>query len=427
VLIIKRILSAVIIFSISLLSIKQGVADDHAKPLTLAALTDLALRHNPQTRLAWAEIKAAAATAGIAQSAYWPQLSAAVDMLREHSATNVARQGPSLSLNYLLLDFGGRRANARAARAKLLAADFNRNAVIQQVILQVDQAYYQLLGQQALLKSSRQSLQEAQANRSAATALHQQGMATIGDVYQASSALAQSELNVQQAAGGMASAQGALASVLGLPPPTPLNIAELPQEIATRPTLQKVAALIELAKQQRPDLLAAQAQAAAAQAQAAAAQSQFWPTVQLGANAQANYPLNTLPQRQSSVSLTVNIPIFSGFSQVYAMRQAQAQQEQSQAQRDVLAAQVALQVWQAYFALQTAAQAIGSNELLLKSSIQALQQAGGQYRAGVGNILTLLTTQATTANARAQYMQARLNWYVALAQLSSALGTLTNN
>ena len=49
----------------------------------------------------------------------------------------------------------------------------------------------------------------------------------------------------------------------------------------------------------------------------------------------------------------------------------------------------------------------------------------GQYKAGMGNILNVLTTQATLSNTRSQLIQAKLNWYVALSELNAALGNIS--
>jgi outer membrane protein TolC len=48
----------------------------------------------------------------------------------------------------------------------------------------------------------------------------------------------------------------------------------------------------------------------------------------------------------------------------------------------------------------------------------------GRYKEGVGNILDLLTAQAALSNARAQEVQARSLWFLAMAQLAHATGAL---
>src|SRR5690606_21926240 len=113
----------------------------------------------------------------------------------------------------------------------------------------------------------------------------------------------------------------------------------------------------------------------------------------------------------NGISLSLSVPIFTGFSNTYNIRQAEAQKEQAEAQYKLLNQQINLQVWQSYFDLQTAAKSIESSRSLLESATQAAKQAHGQYESGVGDILTVLSTQSTSSNARIQWIQAKLNWY----------------
>lgn len=431
------------------------------KAFTLIELTDLALQKNPSTHVAWADIKNQAAALGIANSAYWPQIDA--DLMADYFVNQTSSSGgnetvileedpetadvsttlvvngggnggreaiitynPSLGLNYLLLDFGTRAATAKAARYQLAAALFTHSTVVQQVILQVEQAYYQVLGQQALIKAQQESLHEAETSLQAANALHQQGLVTIGDVYQAKSALAQAQLTLQSTEGALTIAQGQLAHAAGLPVHTALPIVPIPERLPTQSIDKTIDNLLALAKQQRPDLQALRAQVQAATATLQAIQAEAWPTVELSADVGQTYPNNGAKSTQANALLTVNIPIFTGFLQTYRERQARAEQQRAAAEWDVLNNDIELQVWQAYFTLQTAEKAITRTQQLLDSSVEAAKQTYGQYRAGVGNILSVLTTQTTEANARVQFIQARLDWYIALAQLSHALGVLNS-
>src|SRR5690349_8942473 len=82
-------------------------------PLTLAALTEFALRNNPRARQAWFAARAAAAGVGIEQADLLPQVSGLVTAQRVRpvsATTGVAspwqnRYGPSVSLSYILFDF----------------------------------------------------------------------------------------------------------------------------------------------------------------------------------------------------------------------------------------------------------------------------------------------------------------------------------
>lgn len=60
----------------SLTQVRANYTVDPAKTYTLADLIDLAEEHNPETRLAWQNAKARAASLGIARSALYPTIAA---------------------------------------------------------------------------------------------------------------------------------------------------------------------------------------------------------------------------------------------------------------------------------------------------------------------------------------------------------------
>ncbi|MBS0352148.1 MAG: TolC family protein [Proteobacteria bacterium] len=400
------------------------------KALTLTEVTDFALQNNPDTRLAWFQAKAAAAQVGVDQSAYLPQLTGgfgAQYTANWFSNPNDAQTtyGPNFSFSYLLLDFGNRSNTVLADKYAQIAANLNQNNAIQQVILNVQQAYYDVLGQQALVTANQENVKQAKASLEAAQALRANGLKTIGDVYQAAGSYAQAQLDLQTSQGNFQTDLGQLATTMGLPANTPLQIVSLQNPPKLDRINQNVARLLSAAKRNRPDLLAAEAQVRQSQAELAATRATGWPTLSVNATAQPGGVLSNTTGTAVSASLTLSVPLFTGFSYTYSVKKAQAQMLAAQASRDQLNQQVQFQVWQAYFALKTAEKNIYTTETLLKSSQQAYQQAFGQYKNGVGDILSVLTTQSTLANARVQYIQAQLNWYIALAQLAAAIGDLT--
>src|ERR1700744_2806670 len=110
---------------------------DAQKEYELAELIDLAERANPQTRVAWDQAKQAAAAVGLAQSDYFPILAlrASADYAREPVPVplNATTAGyldltaqeaqPIAKLEWVLLDFGRRKAGVNAAKYQLLAAN----------------------------------------------------------------------------------------------------------------------------------------------------------------------------------------------------------------------------------------------------------------------------------------------------------------
>src|SRR5262249_23830970 len=123
-----------------------------------------------------------------------------------------------------------------------------------------------------------------------------------------------------------------------------------------------------------------------------------------------------------SAAVLFHFPVFSGFSNVYEIKKAQEEAKAAQAQADDFANQVVLQVWTSYSALQTSTQRVRTTRDLLASARQSQEVSSGRYKAGVGGILDLLAAQGAFANARAQEVQARTEWYLALARLARDVG-----
>ncbi len=403
-----------------------------ASQLTLGDVIDLALQNNPVTRVSWSNARAAAATYGSTRGAYFPSLIGSATASRTKSVPVNGGQSiertqvnPTLTLSYLLLDFGGRSGSINAARQNLFAADLTHNATIQATVLQVETAYFTYMANSALLGAERAAIAEAQANLSAAQQRDSVGLATIADVLQARTALSQEQLNFESIQGSLQTARGNLAAAMGIPANVSYDLGPLSSAVPVRTVSVTVDSLIADAVARRPDLAAARAQAASASEQIRVAQSAGLPVLTLGTTAGRTYADPGIYSGGSyGLTLGVSVPIFAGFSHQYDVAAARARADAVSAQGDVLRQQVTTQVFKSYYALQTSGQRVTTADDLLASAQQSEQVAAGRYREGVGSIIDLLTAQTALANARAQQVQSRWQWYTALAQLAHDSGVL---
>jgi outer membrane protein TolC len=403
-------------------------------PLSLAELTEYALRNNPRVRQAWFAARANAAGVGIEEADRLPQITGnyALTRIRPISGTTgvlspwQTRHGPTVTLSYVLLDFA-RGLQIEAAEFRLLAANLNTNRVLQDVVFQVEQAYYRLLGLQALIRVNEQSLQNNRTALDAAQRRRESGLATVADVYRSETQVAQSELNLTRSRGEFEKARGQLAVAVGMPVNQSLQV----QTVSELPPVREITAslneLLERARATRPDLVAAEAQAKAARTTAEAAMRAGLPTVEINATEGKTAFLDEVnrpraPATNYTLTLNLRIPIFTGFRDKYAAHQANALAAQAEASRDALYRQTELDVWQAYYDLETAAGGIGSTESQVRSAEQTSQATLARYQAGFGSILDLITAQQDEANARVQRIQSYLDWYTALARLQFSAG-----
>jgi outer membrane protein TolC len=331
---------------------------------------------------------------------------------------------PTLSLNYLLLDFGGRAARVEAARQALEAANWTHAATLQSVLFAAIQAYYQMFAAHASLQAADATEKSTQKAFDAAAYRYEIGSAALSDKLQAQTTHAQAKVNRRTAAGNAQSSLGPLAAVMGLKPQSSLQF-EPPSLTGPNVDREKdVQELIDLAKTSRPDLAAAEAQVKATEAGILQARSGSMPTLSLVGNYTYLETLGVSNISSWAIGVQVAVPIFTGFNNTYQIKSAEEQVEMQAANRDKLEQSIAQEVWRAYYTLAATRENLQNTQELLDSAVQAEKVALGRYEEGVGNIVELMNAEANLANARYQFVQAHYNWRIGKAQLAQALGRL---
>lgn len=396
---------------------------DHA--LNLLEVVNLALCNNPQTHVAWANSLVQAAQVGVSKAGYLPSadLSATADRNLSGDTSNQNQYNVGVTLSYLLYDFGSRAANLENARQLLAAASATQDSTVQTVFLAAVQAYYQTQATYAQLDAALESERAARESFAAAEARYNTGTATPADKLQAQTAYSQATLNRITADGSLKNAQGNLANILGLDANRNVSLVAANTKAMPDDFEGDINALIDEARQHRPDLQAAAAQVKAAESSADAARAAGRPTISLTASAN-QYNISGIDSHSSTVGINLNVPIFSGFSTTYSVRAAEAQVDVKNAQLDQLRLQVALDVWTAYQNLTTATQSLRTTADLLDSAEQSARVALGRYKAGVGSILDVLNAQSALASARQQRIQSTFNWNISRATLAQSMGSL---
>ncbi len=390
-------------------------------------VVDLALCQNPTTHEAWANARAQAAQVGIAQSIYLPNLDGKISASQIRSnADNTNQRNASLTLSWLLYDFGARSANLENARQLLSAAVSTLDSTVQNIFLSALQSYYNTQAARAAVVAAVQNEKAARESLTAAEVRYKVGTGTPADRLLAQTAWSQSTLNRIKTEGILKNAYGTLANVMGMDANQALILDDIPDAKPDATFERDIEALITDARQSRPDLKAAEARVNAAQANVNYTQASGMPKLSLGAGP-TWLDTGNITNNASSVGLTLTLPIFSGFNTTYQVRSAQAKAEAAGAQRDNVRLQVALDVWTTYQSLTTATQTVKTTADLLASAEQSERVALGRYKAGVGNILDVLNAQSALAAARLQRIQAMLDWHVSRASLARAVGILDGN
>jgi outer membrane protein len=298
-------------------------------PYGVLEVVDLALCKNPTTREIWAIARLQAAEVGVAQAQFLPALDGqlAANRLHGNSRSATARNA-SLTLSWLLVDFGARSANLEVARQLLSAASATLDATVQSVFLSALQSYFNTQAARAAVTAALESEKASRESLTAAEVRYRVGSGTPADRLQAQTAWSQATLNRIRSEGVLRNALGRLAKVMGLDANHPLRLDDIPTTLPDSGFDRDVAALISEARRRRPEMQAAAAELKAAEAGIDYARAAGRPTISLSGGPQWEH-LDGLSGQGNSIGLSVQLPIFSGFNTTYQIRAAEARSEAS--------------------------------------------------------------------------------------------------
>lgn len=428
--------------------------DFGAGELALSELLDIALQNNPTTKKTWAQARAAAAEYGVSLSPFFPNIQFSSFYFRQRagfpetgvptasagSPTTISaggststvvenyftEAGPDVILSYTLFDFGQRTAASVAAREALYYADLTHNQQIQTVLQTVISDYYNYLYQLAVLRADEANLQNAEMALDAANEKFALGLAALGDVAQERTQFLQSKINLTSQKQAVENAFAQLAVDLGLPANMPFKVQPLPDQIVADPLLADVDTLVTEAQAQRQDFLAAQSDYKAKEASLLQAKRAVLPVL----NSQLStgrYWFNgglVEPENHWTATVSLTFPIFNGFYYRNQIKNAESNLELSKAQ--LMQTELALiqNVTTAHMGVKTAATNLTDSAEYLKAAELQFNIALTSYKAGTTTILDVLQAQSSLADARSKKANAQKEWFLSLADIAYATGSL---
>ncbi|WP_282508504.1 TolC family protein [Burkholderia cepacia] len=408
---------------------------DLTKPLTVGDAIDIALCLNPRIRGTWASIRIQAAVLGEARAAWLPTVNGSISQLTTYNRypdapsmnTRGAGRTSNASLNWRLLDFGGRTANRAAAQQLLTAALAGHDAAMQRVVVDVIGSYFDVQNAQAAFAARTKSAVLAESTLRASRQRLARGVASRADALQAETALAKATLAARRAGGDVARARAELVFATGLPVGTRIEVEEAVVPVAMDAERQ-LSDWLRAAEGSHPEILAARAKWKAAEAKVTTARSDGMPTLDLSGTLSRNgYPnqgLQSVRATQTSIGLTLTIPFFEGFSRTYRIRGAQAHAEQAQAQLLDTQQQILRDVLKAHADAETTASNLDASARLLAAAKAALTSARNRYALGAGDILELLSAQAALSDARQERVRTLAEWEAARLRLFASAGLM---
>jgi outer membrane protein TolC len=406
---------------------------------SLGELIDIAESNNHTTQAAWNRAKSTAASIGIAKSELYPTIIATVSGT---TYLNPQLFGPTfvlqdwaifdaeLHLAYTLVDFGARRTEITAAKARLVVANlsFNKEHLI--LIREVSQAYFSLLKATGLREAAEVSLNDAKTTETAAQERRKNGLATVPEVLEAKAATAKAAYDVQSTIGAEQVGIGNLARAITANPVKPLDQLRIPDALD-----QSVEDAIKTAFKDRPDLQADQGRVRAAQAEVKHAQTAYYPSLTFsgskgwirGFGEQYGFPGTYASTRNYAAILGLKWTVFDGFRRESSISQAKAEEKVATQEVHDRQDEIVNEVWNDYANAATALEQKQAAAALLSASSESYSAALESYKDGVRNFLDVLAAEDALAQARSIDVTARTQVLQTFTDLQFGTGDLLAN
>jgi outer membrane protein len=417
-----------------LLGQEVAAAGPAAPSLTLADAEAVALTNQPRLLAAQLRSRASAQRIRQARSAYLPTVgfnatgALVADTGTSTAAGNITTSATSDRFAYggnlvqLVTDFGRTSSLVSSAQATAEAQRSMMTLTRAQIRLNVREAYYQVLGAEAVLRAAQAAHASRQLISRQLSALAQSELRSTLDVNFANVLESQAELAVVRAQSVVAQQRGRLATAMGSEHVIEAKLIEVSEQQVPPATPEE---LLAGAQTQRADLGAAQAQQHAAAEFALSERRLSYPSLNvLGAAGQIPYRDHTLHDSYAAAGFNLNIPLFNGG--LFAARRAEAELEAGARLRDVqeVKLEVTEQIRSAWYQTDEAYRSLDVSARLVAQSKEALRLAQDRYEAGLGSIVELNEAQLNETSAEITSADATYTYLSRHAELDFAAGLL---
>jgi outer membrane protein TolC len=317
-----------------------------------------------------------------------------------------------------LFDFGKTSTQVKIQNLNVNASRADYDDVMTMVVLNVKNAYYNLLQNQRNLVVAIDTMQQFQQHLDQANAFFRIGTKPKFDVTKAEVDFGNARLNVLKAENAVRAARITLKDVMGIPGNADFNIVD---NLTFQKSNLQLNDVLNKAYSTRPDLRSVIAKREATEKSIDLAQKGYYPTLSGSAGygySGADFPLGS----GWNAGAALSFPIFTGLSTKYQVDEARANLEVLKANEDSIRQAIILDVKQSYLNLQDTAQQISMAEMTVLQAKENYDLASGRYRAGVGSPIEVADATITLNNVRANLNTALYNYKMAQAALEKSIG-----
>ena len=409
--------------------------------LTRVQAEQLALKNNPQISVGRLVALAQHQVFREARAAELPTFNGAITAVDANEGSRIGagalnaprlleHAGAGVTLSQLLTDFG--RTVNLVSYSKLLEKAQNANALAttEDIVLATDQAFYNALEAQALLKVAMQTVTTRQSVQHQIDVLTQSKLKSQLDLSFADVNLSQAKLLQLDAQNNVDSTVAALTAVLGFDKQVIYELSDENTQLPSPPP--DVDVLINTAMQQRPDLQAFTYNQQAAEKFRRAQRDQLLPTISALGMAGVSpvrpdcfggcFPNYFISSWYGAIGVNMSVPIFNGFLFTSQASEANYRSKAAAENTRDLRDRVVRDVRTAWLSANTAFQRVSVAEELEKQANLSLNLAQQRYQLGLGSIVELSQAQLQQTDAAIGYVNAQYQYRLSLSTLNFEIG-----
>jgi outer membrane protein TolC len=430
-----RYVPVAVFFALLAIGVFSRAADNAAVPpapspagsvtWSLADVTSTALKNHPLILQSDADLAAAVARKGQAQSAWYPTVNVSSGHTESTGYSTTLKRALSTEsnfargdLNWMLYDFG--RTGATVDRADANAAIRRENAATtrEDVVFAATVAFYDVLRAEKTLVFRQENLRQQEALHRQASAFYEAGIRAKIDVVRAEANLYDARAQLSQAENGVRVARITLLQRIGVDGPAEFWLTGDLPEFSLPGTLQD---WVAEAERNRPELRALVEKERAATESLRLARAGYLPY--LVGTAGYGYLGEDFPlQKTYGFTATLNYPVFSGFETREQTKEALATISSTQYEFIETKRRVRLEVEVSAFSVREAQERLSARKKQRDASEENLRLATARYEVGAGDIIEMTDAQAQMVRSETDAINTAFDFAVSHASLLRAMG-----
>jgi outer membrane protein len=403
-----------------------------SRPLTLEEAEALGLKNNPLITVGNLLALQAHEYVRETRSALMPQVSVNLSGVGADPGSRLStgfltngrmysRLAGGIEASQLITDFGRTGNLLASSKFQAEAADQTAMATKQQIILAVDQEFYNALETKALLSVAEFTVTARQLFADQIKALTDSKLKSDVDLAFANVDLARAKLLLLDAQDNYQASLTNLSAVLGYPDRQDFRPVEPPA--STNPPATDVGPLIQQALDVRPEIRSLRDAVLSAEKFSRSEHDLWWPTVRaLGVVGGAPVRDPNITSWYGAAGVNVNIPVFNGFLFNARAKSADLAAEAQQKKLQDLQDNVARDVRNGWLETQNAYERLSVTAQLKQQADLALELAEARYKLGLGTIVEFSQAELQKTDADIQDTDAHYRYSVSQIVLAYDMG-----